>query len=101
MTRQLDKQREAVQVKRDLELVTAVEFELQGSVAHAGGDLTGFSVKFGELDTLVTMRARLPAGAMIAFVGAPTLADALRKAVVAAYHDDLRWRPDVWEKKEV
>lgn len=90
----LQKQREV-----DKSLVAAVEFELQGAVAHAGGQLTGLSVKFGELDCLLTLRATVTAHRCVAFVGAPTLSDCFRKAVTDAYRDRLKWRKDKWEKK--
>lgn len=92
-------QREALQKKQDEELVAAVEFELAGSIGHAGGLLTGFSVKYGELDCLLTLRARVTANDCIAFVGAPTLADCFRKSVVQAYHDGLRWKVDEYPRK--
>ena len=94
MSRQLDEKREVQQQKFDTMLVAAIEFELVGSIAHAGGELTGFSVRFSEVDCLLTLRAVLPAGAQVAFVGAPTLADCFRRAVNEAYRDNLRWRED-------
>jgi len=81
----------------DKSLVAAVEFELRGAIAHAGGDLTGLSVKFSDVDTLMTLRAVVTANKCIAFVGAPTLSDCFRKAVTDAYHDRLKWRKDKWQ----
>lgn len=91
--------RKELEEQRDKELVNAVVFELEGAIAHAGGRLTGLSVKFGELDTLMTLRAHITANRVVSFVGAPTMADCFRKAVVDAYHDNLRWRTDEYAKK--
>jgi hypothetical protein len=78
----------------DKEVISALEFELVGSIAHAGGVLTGFSVKIGEGDVLMTLRAKLPGGRMVAFVGCPDIPSCFRKAVTEAYSDGLRWRAD-------
>lgn len=94
----LDTKREALTRKFDKELVAAVEFELVGSIAHAGGVLMGISVRFGEADCLLTLRADLPAGRRVAFVGAATLADCFRRAVNEAYRDKLKWKVGQYEK---
>lgn len=96
----IDEIRQKKQLEVDRTLVAAVEFELLGSVAHSGGVLTGFSVKFSEVDVLLTLRAKITSNRCVAFVGAPTLADCFRKAVTDAYHDRLKWRKDKWERVE-
>lgn len=98
MSSKNDVRRQQLREKFDKALVDAVEFELEGSIAHAGGQLTGISVRFGESDCLVTLKADLPAGAMVAFVGAATLSDCFRKAVNDAYQDKLRWKEDQWKR---
>lgn len=75
-------------------LVKALEFELEGAVAHAGAILTGFSVKMGDDEVLVTLRAVLAGRAQIAFIGAGSLPDALLKVVREAMVDKLQWRDD-------
>lgn len=97
----VDEQRLVQQELFDTALIASVEFELEGSVAHSGGVLRGLSVKFGEVDCLLTLRADLPAGKMVAFVGAATLGDCFRRAVNDAYRDNLRWREDRFGRKEV
>jgi hypothetical protein len=67
---------------------------LDDAVSHAGGDLTGFSVRISDLDCLMTVRAQFPGGHMIAFVGAEDLAAVLVKAAREARSDALRWRVD-------
>lgn len=95
----VDVQREKVRASFDKALVDAVDFELAGSIAHAGGVLAGLSVKFSEVDCLLTLRADLPAGRRIAFVGGATLADCFRRAVTEAYQDKLSWGVGKYEKK--
>lgn len=94
----MEEVRQKKQVERDKSLVAAIEFELAGSIGHAGGELLGFSVRFGESDCLLTLRALVTSNRCIAFVGAPGLADCFRKAVVDAYHDRLTWKVDKYEK---
>ncbi|MCK5487930.1 MAG: hypothetical protein KAI86_17045 [Desulfobacterales bacterium] len=95
----LDTQRQELQQKHDKALVAAVEFELVGAIAHAGGVLVGLSVRYSEVDCLMTLRADLPAGRRIAFVGGASLADCFRRAVNEAYRDKLSWKVGQYEKK--
>lgn len=97
----IDVKREALRASFDKALVDAVEFELAGAIGHAGGVLVGLSVKYSEVDCLLTLRADLPAGRRIAFVGGATLADCFRRAVNEAYQDKLTWQVGKYEKKEV
>lgn len=100
MANKLDEKRLLHAEQIGKEVLAAVEFELQGSIAHAGGVLRGFSVKFGEVDTLMILRVRLAGKDQVAFVGAPDLSGCLRKAVGEAYSDGLRWKEDVYASKE-
>lgn len=93
----LDVKRKELQAGFDKALVAAVEFELVGAIAHAGGMLVGLSVKYSEVDCLMTLRADLPAGRRIAFVGGATLADCFRRAVNEAYQDKLTWKVGQYE----
>lgn len=95
----LDIERQKIVANFDKALVAAVEFELAGSIAHAGGVLVGLSVKYSAVDCLMTLRADLPAGRRIAFVGGATLADCFRRAVNEAYQDKLTWKVGQYEKK--
>lgn len=94
MTRQLEALKEQRQAKQDSALLKAVDYELEGAIGRNGGTLNGFSVKFGDEDYLVTLRATFPAGAQIAFVGGSTLGGVLVKAVREAMADRLSWRED-------
>lgn len=94
----LEVKRAALVAKFDKALVDAVEFELAGSIGHAGGVLVGLSVKYSDVDCLLTLRADLPAGRRIAFVGGATLADCFRRAVNEAYRDKLSWQVGKYER---
>lgn len=96
MSRQLDKVIEDRNIRRHESIVKAVEFALEGGVAHAGGELRGFSYKNNGGDGLLTLRAAFPAGKQVAFVGGEDLGSCLIKAVRAANGDALRWRADKW-----
>jgi len=82
-------------------LVRALEYELEGSVAHAGAMLTGFSVKLGEGETLITLRAVLAGRNQIAFVGSGDLPSCLLKVIREAMGDKLRWKDDKYVKRDV
>ena len=82
-------------------LVRALEYELEGSVAHAGALLTGFSVKLGEGETLITLRAVLAGRNQIAFVGSGDLPSCLLKVIREAMGDKLRWKDDKYVKRDV
>lgn len=97
----LDVQRAELVAKFDKALVDAVEFELLGAIGHSGGVLTGFSVRYSEVDCLMTLRGDMPAGQMVCFVGGQTLADCFRRAVTEAYQDKLRWKEDEWAKRGI
>lgn len=97
----LVEKRQAYAEMIDKEILSAVEFELAGSVAHAGGVLTGFSVKYSDSDCLLTLRAEYGSNPMICFVGCPDLGSCFRKAVTAAYSDELKWREDKWANNKV
>jgi len=96
----LSKKRQEYKAHVDKEVLAAVEFELVGSVAHAGGVLSGISVRFGESDCLMTLRASFGSKSMVSFVGCPDLGSCFRKAVNEAYSDDLQWREDRWAKND-
>lgn len=98
MSRQLEVQQEIKQQKINTEIVAAVEFDLVGSIAVVGGKLLGFSVKIGVVDCLLTLRADFEGQRMVCFVGAPDIGGCLRKSVVEAHSNGLRWREDSFVK---
>lgn len=96
---QLDVKRKEHKERVDKEVVAALEFELVGAIAHAGGILTGFSMKIGDSDVLMTLRAEIGHRKMVSFVGCPDMSSCFRKAVTEAYHDGLQWREDQFADK--
>lgn len=93
---QVEKYAEAQFTKQKRAVFLAVFGGLASGVQRAGGELTGFSVKFNEHDTFMTLRADFPAGGMVAFVGSDDLAGCLVKAHREAKSDALRWKDDKW-----
>lgn len=94
MTRQLEARREQKQERHDKAIIVAVEYGLFEAVGHAGGVLTGFAVRLGDEDCLMTLRAVVAGSAQIAFIGSDSLGNCLVKAVREAEADRLSWRAD-------
>lgn len=94
MTNKNHKKREEIRAQVDKEIVEAIEYGLVEAVAVSGGVLTGFSVKIGESDVLMTLRAKLEGKPSVCFVGCPDMPSCIRKAVVEGFHGGLRWRDD-------
>lgn len=94
MSRQLDALHETRRDKRYSGLVSAVEFGLVEAIGRAGGELTGFAVKFRGGDVLLIVKATLAGKPQVAFIGAEDLGSALLKAVREGNQDKLRWRED-------
>lgn len=100
MSRQLELAREQREEKRRIGILEAVEGGLEAAVSHAGGQFTGMAVKGGEGDCMLVIKAVMPAGPCVAFVGASDLGSALMKAVREARRDKLRWRADQYAGPE-
>jgi hypothetical protein len=98
MSRQLEQQQEERTQVRHSALIRAMEFELQGVVAAAGGHLTGFSIKIEEYSVLMTLRGVFSDTPMIAFVGADTMPTAICKSVSEVRNNQLSWRKDKYNK---
>lgn len=94
MSRQLDQELEVKQANRAQALMRALDYGLEGAVAHSGGVLLGFSVKYGHADVLMIIRATLAGRKQVAFVGSETFAGCVIKAVRDGQSDNLRWKPD-------
>lgn len=84
--------------RRDRRVGRIASGGLEDAVERSGGHLVGMSVKFNNHDCLLTLRAVMPAGRMVAFVGAETLAGGLLKAYSDGNNDKLRWRKDRYAK---
>lgn len=96
MSRQLEQAQEERARKTAEKLAYDIDYGLEKNVAASGGTLGGLSIKLNGGDVLMTLRARFPAGAMVAFVGSETIGGAVRKATRDASGDKLQWRVDKW-----
>lgn len=92
MSRQLEAKQEQARTRRNRAIVAAVEFALSEAVERSGAVLTGFSVKTGPTDTLLTLRVVLAGRPQIAFVGGADLGSCLIKAVRLGKSDGLKYR---------
>ncbi|MCK5292970.1 MAG: hypothetical protein KAR39_13250, partial [Thermoplasmata archaeon] len=84
MTRQLEMEHEQKLARRLKKVGQTMEFGLAGSLAHAGAELVGFSVKYSEADCLLTLRVVLAGRPQVAFVGAGDLSTCFLKAAEMA-----------------
>jgi hypothetical protein len=98
MTRQIEAAAESRQARLDKMTVKACNGGLESAVAHAGGLLSGLSIRIDEYEVLVTIKATFPGGPQVAFVGAEDVAGALRKGMREAARDSLNWKADQWAK---
>lgn len=94
MSRQLEQRREDAQKKRDQKILQAVEYGIVDDVGRAGGVFTGFGLRYGPAECLVTVRATVAGRQQIAFVGAEDLGGCLIKLCRLARQDKLVWRAD-------
>lgn len=96
MTRQLEQDWEDAR-KREMDAtLQAVYGGLAKAVSRAGGDLHGLTFKISGGDCLLVIKALMPAGKMVAFVGGEDLAACFRKGQREAARDGLKWREDRW-----
>ena len=72
---------------------------LVDSVTQEGGELVGLSMKLEFGECLLTLRARFPAGYMIAFVGAEDIPGCLVKATRDSGKGRLAWRLDKYKNE--
>lgn len=98
MTRQGDVQIETREAARQLALVKAVEFELAGAVAHMGGTMLGFAIRYDDVECLLTYKAEFEGKRKVAFVGSDTIMNCLIKAASMAKNNRLRWKNDRYVK---
>lgn len=80
------------------QLLISIFGGLEAAVEHAGGILTGVSIKFSGDDTFMTLKAEFPGGNMVSFCGARDLPSLFIKARSEAGADRLKWRQDEFFK---
>ena len=79
----------------------AISGGLEEAVGWAGAELTGFSVRLSEEETLMTIRAILAGRRQVCFIASGTVAQCFAKAVREAKNDKLRWKVDKFAKEGV
>lgn len=83
--------------RRAGKLEEVLDHGLAGSIAYQGGELTGFSMKVGNADYLVTLRAYFPAGHRVSWVGAKSMTEVLLKSERLAASGQLDWGKDKYK----
>jgi hypothetical protein len=84
--------------KRVRHIGRVVDGGLVQQIERDGLSSTGFTVKCGEYDFLLVIKAMGETGAVVAFVGSETLGGAFIKAFKQAKNGGLKWRADQWAK---
>jgi len=84
--------------RRAAKLEEVLDHGLAGAIAYNGGELTGFSLKIGNVDYLVTLRAFFPAGHRISWVGANSMTEVILKAERLAAGGLLDWLEDKYKQ---
>lgn len=96
MSRQLEQVSEDRAARRRKLLLKAVTGGLEDAVGRAGGELRGLSLKLGDYEVLMTLRAEFPAGSMVGFVGGADVEACYIKGMNLAGNDQMKWREDKW-----
>jgi hypothetical protein len=94
MSRQLDVVAEERVIKRNEQLIRAVEFELSGVIEVQGMSLLGFSIKIEPWECLMTLRVLREDNHLVGFVGSDTVANCIVKSVAMVRRDKVVWRED-------
>jgi hypothetical protein len=84
--------------RRSEKLAEVLDHGLSGTIAYQGGELTGFSMKIGNVDFLITLRAYFPAGHRISWVGAASMVECILKAERLAAEGGLSWAKDKYRE---
>jgi hypothetical protein len=94
MSRQLDKESEDRQLRRERKLGILVDGGLLRSLEWAGVVPSSFTVRLNGYDTLLVLKGELAGKPVVCFVGASDFAGCLLKCDDLARRDALKWRPD-------
>jgi len=97
MTSQGEVDYEVERQKKATRLLRVCDGGFAGKIRKSGGVLTGFSVKVGDEDYLMTIRAEYDGNKVISWVGASSLQNLLLKAYREAARENLRWKADEWD----
>jgi hypothetical protein len=99
MSRLLEAAQEERTARHQQKVGEALDYGLSGHLAHAGATLLGFSMRYSEVDCLLTIRVELAGRPQVAFVGAGSMSMCLLKAIDLARRDKLVFKPDKWAEK--
>lgn len=97
MPKLIDERKHVETTRRAAKLEEVLDHGLSGSIAYQGGDLTGFSMKIGNVDYLVTLRASFPGGHKVSWVGASSMTEAILKCERLVVEGKLEWVPDKYK----
>lgn len=81
MSRLLDAELEEQTDRRRVKLGRAVDGGMESAVRWAGGELTGFSVRIGQYETLITLRAIVKGEPAVCFVASADLSTTILKVM--------------------
>lgn len=100
MTRQLDAKREIRELKRRDRLVKGLEFSLAGAIQFQGGVLRGLSIRYGDFDCLLTLKADFEGAWKVSNVSSDTMMNVLLKTISDAEKGRLSWRADKYQPSD-
>lgn len=98
MTRQGDAKAEEREGRRRLELVKALEYGLADAIQSQGGVLLGLSIKYGEFDCLLTIRADFEGKRFISYTGSDSMINCFLKAYAEADRVASHWCVDKYHQ---
>lgn len=100
----MSKQKEIIRRKktdaRAHALVSALDTQLSEVLELYGVTLLGIALRFGQWESLITLKADIGGVRSVAFTGSDTPSRAILKALSMAQNDSLRWREDRYNLKK-
>lgn len=101
MSSEMDLKHELKATKRRDALVRALEFGIIGALEFNGIELQSMSIKPGDFDCLIVVKAIVAGKRVVAFISSDSMVNALLKLAHTAQQGTLRWKPDRYHQKEV
>lgn len=97
MSTEVSKKQEVKVSRRADKLEEVLDHGLAGTIAYSGGEFSGFSLKVGNVDFLLTVKAHFPAGHRVCHVGASSLVEVFLKCYRLAVANELVWNQDKYK----
>ena len=97
MSRQMDLKAEVRETKKRDALVRGLEISLNASLQFQGAELRGFSIRYGDFDCLLTVKANFEGRWHVANVSSDTMMNVMLKLFADAEKGRLTWRPDKFQ----